>query len=525
MLKQVRRALFAAFIFSGCINLLMLATPLYTLQVFQSVVPLDSIETLVILTLITGGAILACALIEIARDMVLLRAGLWLDHELGQHILENGLKLGVSGHELRQDARALEQFKAFVTSSAITPLFDAPWIPIFLTLLVFLNPIIGGVAAIAALLLIIVTLAKGALTGRLQQESGRANERSEQWWMTVAGNGQLAGALGLAKGSAQQWETFNRAHIAAAYSLGKRTSLVKALSRTIRIGSQIAIYGVGAWLIVRTEMEPGVLVASAILLARALAPLEQLVGTMKAAQAAFAAYRRLKALPADAVVPRVADDGPGARGEIALVDVAFYYPTRKTPALRGVSLNLAPGECLGIVGPNGAGKSTLAALIAGAILPTSGAADLDGIPIAKWQRGDGDPPVGYFPDDPLLIEGSIHENIARFGDASLISVAQAAMRAGVHETLHSLQSGYDTPVGPGGSGLALRERRAVALARAIHGSPRLVVLDEPEIGLDGVSVRRLIKVLEDLKAEGIRLRDRNAGSAAAGAHRQDRRAQ
>ncbi len=503
MLKQVRRALFAAFIFSGCINLLMLATPLYTLQVFQSVVPLDSIETLVILTLITGGAILACALIEIARDMVLLRAGLWLDHELGQHILENGLKLGVSGHELRQDARALEQFKAFVTSSAITPLFDAPWIPIFLTLLVFLNPIIGGVAAIAALLLIIVTLAKGALTGRLQQESGRANERSEQWWMTVAGNGQLAGALGLAKGSAQQWETFNRAHIAAAYSLGKRTSLVKALSRTIRIGSQIAIYGVGAWLIVRTEMEPGVLVASAILLARALAPLEQLVGTMKAAQAAFAAYRRLKALPADAVVPRVADDGPGARGEIALVDVAFYYPTRKTPALRGVSLNLAPGECLGIVGPNGAGKSTLAALIAGAILPTSGAADLDGIPIAKWQRGDGDPPVGYFPDDPLLIEGSIHENIARFGDASLISVAQAAMRAGVHETLHSLQSGYDTPVGPGGSGLALRERRAVALARAIHGSPRLVVLDEPEIGLDGVSVRRLIKVLEDLKAEGI----------------------
>ena len=171
--------------------------------------------------------------------------------------------------------------------------------------------------------------------------------------------------------------------------------------------------------------------------------------------------------------------------------------------MRGVSLNLAPGECLGIVGPNGAGKSTLAVRIAGAILPTSGAADLDGIPIAKWQRGDGDPPVGYFPDDPLLIEGSIHENIARFGDASLISVAQAAMRAGVHETLHSLQSGYDTPVGPGGSGLALRERRAVALARAIHGSPRLVVLDEPEIGLDGVSVRRLIKVLEDLKAEGI----------------------
>jgi PrtD family type I secretion system ABC transporter len=503
MLKQVRRALLAAFVFSGAINVLMLATPLYTLQVFESVVPLDSIETLVVLTLMTGAAIAACALIEIARDMLLLRAGLWLDHELGQHILENGLKLGSAAPELKQDVQALEQFKAFVSGPAITPLFDAPWVPIFLFALAALNPVLGAVAAVAALLLVMLAIAKGMLTGRLQQEAIRSNERSRQWWSTVAGNGQLAGALGLARGASLQWESFNRSHIAASYSLGKRASLVKAATRTVRIGSQIALYGVGAWLIVRTEMTPGVLVASAILLARALAPLEQLVGTMKAVQAALAAYRRLKALPADAVVPRVTCDENGPRGHLVLSDVSYYYPTRKMPALRSVSLSLAPGECLGIAGPNGAGKSTLAAIVAGAAMPTSGAADLDGIPVAKWQRGDGFPPVGYLPDEPALIEGSVHDNIARFGDASLVSSAQAAMRAGVHDTLHNLAQGYDTLVGPGGSGLAFRERRAVALARALHGQPRIVVLDEPEIGLDGTSMKSLVKVLEALKADGI----------------------
>ncbi len=503
LLKQVRRALLAAFVFSGCINLLMLATPLYTLQVFQSVVPLDSIETLAILTLITGAAILASAAIEMARDMVLLRAGLWLDHELGQHILENGLKSGRSAADLKADARALEQFRAFIASPTINPLFDAPWVPIFLLALAALNPKMGIVGVAAVLLLLLLSVLNALITARAQGESLRAAERSGHWWRTVAGNGLQAGALGLSRGATEQWESCNRAHIAAAYSLGKRASVVRALARAGRIGSQIAIYGVGAWLIVKGEMEPGVLVASAILLARALAPIEGVIATVRQAVAAGSAYRRLKALPADAVVPSVVEGAQQARAEIVLSDVSFYYPTRKTPALRGVSLRLAPGECLGIVGPNGAGKTTLAALIAGAMLPNSGAADLDGIPIAKWQRCDGAPPIGYLPDEPALLEGTVHDNIARFTEASLVSVAQAAVRAGVHDTLHNLAQGYDTPVGPGGSGLAMRERRAVALARALHGNPKLVVLDEPELGLDGTSLRRLADVLAGMKAAGV----------------------
>lgn len=503
MLKQVRRALAVAFVFSGCINLLMLATPLYTLQVFQSVVPLGSLETLVLLSAIVAAAILTSSLIETAREMVLLRAALWLDHELGAHILENGLKLGVPAHELRADARALEQLRGFMASGALGPLFDVPWIPIFLVALVALDPMLGLVAVGASVLLLLAAIANGVLTARPQAESLKAGERSGHLWRAVVSNGLLVGALGLTRGLSDTWEVANRGHVAATYSLGKRVAVMRAFARAVRIGSQIAVYGVGAWLVVRGDVEPGVLVASAILLARAMAPLEQLVHGVRQARATLVAYRRLKALPPDAVVPSVADAGVDVVGEIALADVSYFYPARRTPALRGVSLKLAPGECLGIVGPNGSGKTTLAAILAGALQPSSGAADLDGIAIAKWQRCDGTPPIGYLPDDPALLEGSVHDNIARFGDASLVSVAQAATRAGVHDTLHTLAQGYDTPVGPGGSGLAMRERRAVALARALHGSPRLVVLDEPELGLDGASLKRLGTVLAEMKAAGV----------------------
>jgi len=503
MLKDVRRAAFVAFVFSAFVNILMLSTPLYTLQVFDTVVPFGSIETLVIITAITSIAIAALALLEIARDLVLLRASIWLDHELGRHILENGLKLAAPPQETTQDARALEQLQVFLASPAAGVVMDAPFAPLFLGALIVLNPVIGSVALSAAALLLVAAVLQTVLTSRLQQESAQSHEKSERWWRTVASNGQLAGANGLVPGATAQWENYNRSHISAAYSLGKRSSFIKAVARSVRIGSQIALYGVGAWLVIKSEVAPGALVASAILLARALAPLEGLVGSVKAIRIALGAYRRLKRLPDDATLPRLTPGAPEVKGQLNLLDVAHYHPGRKIPALRGVTFELKPGESLGIVGPNGAGKSTLAAVLAGAYTPTSGSATLDGVPITKWQRGDCAPPIGYLADEPLLLEGTVYENIARFGDMSLVGAARAAMRSGVHETLQSLYAGYDTPVGAAGANLSLRERRAVALARAVAGDPKIIVLDEPEIGLDGASMKRLMRDLGELKSSGI----------------------
>ncbi len=505
MLRQVRRALCAALGFSGCINLLMLATPLYTLQVFEIVVPLGSLETLAVLTLITAAAIATLAILEGVRDNIVLRAGLWLDHHLGEHILVDGLRRGAGAAELAKDAEALAHVRSFLTSGAMAPLLDVPWVPIFIISLILMHPLIGAIAFGATLLLIAAALLHNLWTKRLARETGAAHERSQRWWLGAAGNTNLAGALGLAGGAARQWELDNRRHIAGMYSLGKRASAVKVFTRAVRAGAQIALYGTGAWLIVNNELSPGVLVASAILLARALAPFEHIIKSLKSAQSAFAGYHRLKNLPANSALASFAADETPPHGVIALNDVTFYHPQRSTPALRGITLELPAGACLGIVGPNGSGKSTLAAIIAGAALPASGSANLDGIAIAKWQRGAKLPLIGYMPDEPALIEGTVHGNIARLQDASALSIVHAAQVAGVHDMLAALPAGFETLVGPGGTGLALRERRAVALARAVHGAPQTIVLDEPEAGLDSDGLNRLIAVLQALKENGTSL--------------------
>lgn len=505
MLKDVRRACLAAFAFSAFINVLMLSTPLYTLQVFDTVVPLGSLETLVIITAVTALAIGALALLEVARDNILLRASIWIDHELGRHILENGLKLSTPPAEFKQQSRALEQFQAFLASPAAGVVMDAPFTPLFLVALFVLNPVIGAVACVSAAALLAAAVLQIVFTTRLQQESARAHERCGKWWHMVSSNGQLAGALGLVPGATAQWESFNRAHIGWAYSQGKRASVIKAGARAVRIGSQVAIYGVGAWLVIRSELAPGALVASAILLARALAPLEGLVGAVKSIRIGFGAYGSLKNLPDDMRAATMAPSREAIKGQLSLSDVSYYHPGRKIPSLRNITIDLAPGESLGIVGANGSGKSTLAAMIAGALSPSAGSASLDGLPIAKWQRGDCAPPIGYVADEPLLLEGSVYDNIARFTTISALTCVHAAMRASVHDMLQALPAGYDTHVGPSGCFLSMRERRAVAFARALAISPRVLVYDEPEIGLDGAAMKRLLRDLEAIKADGVAL--------------------
>lgn len=505
MLKQARGALLKAFVFSGFINVLMLATPLFTLQVFETVVPLGSIETLIILTAITGAAILALALLEIVRDLILARAGGWLDQHLSEFVLENGLRVGQPGNELRQDLRAVETFRGFVSGAGVIPFFDGPWVPIFLVALALLHPLIGVLGLVSVAALFVVSLLQAALTEKLQQESLQVRERSGQWWGLATSNALLAGALGLAEGVASRWRQSHLNHVSGSYSVAKRTSFVKALGRMVRIGSQVAVYALGAWLVINDQVTPGVLVASAILLARALAPLEQLVGAIKPAVGAWRAYQRLKALPDAVRAVRLEEAGAPLDGRLKLLDVVVYLPGRKVAVLRGITLDIAPGACIALVGPNGSGKSTLAGVLAGAIVPTSGSAELDGLPVHRWQRGGNTPRIGYLPDEPLLVEGTVHENIVRFSDQSLMSAARAGLQAGVHQRLQELPNGYETEVGSGGKALSLSERRAVAMARAVVSMPPILVLDEPEAGMDGAGMRELIRALEALKADGVSL--------------------
>lgn len=510
LLRQVRRALLVAFAFAGLINVLALSLPVYILHVFESVVLTGSIATLLVLTALVGVCVGAWALLELVRDRILLRSGLWLDHELGRHVLDNGIKAGQSTGELGEAGRAVERLRGFVTSPAILPVFDVPFVPLFVAILFLMHPALGGLTLAAAAALLAAAVGQLVFTARLQEDETTLTARAARWWQTMAQREGQMRASGIGPGASRQWERLNRGHVAAAYALGKRVSLLKVFARTVRVAAQIGVYAVGAWLVVQSQIGPGALVASAILMAKALGPLEQLVGSVRAIETGFAAYRKLKSLPADARPPiaasDVAHDLPADSGHVALSEATYFYPGRRQPAVRNVTLSLEPGESLGIVGPNGSGKSTLAGILAGAYVPANGSAELDGVAISKWQCWTGDTtPVGYVPDDPVLIEGTVHDNIVRFTDDSCLAAAAAARRAGVQDTLSALSDGFETQVGPFGSGLSLRERRAVSLARALHGDPRMLVLDEPETGRDGAGIRSLIASLEAIRERGTRL--------------------
>lgn len=501
-----RGALWTAFLFTGVINCFMLATPLYSLQVFSTVVPTGSIETLVSLTLMAAGAMVVMSALELIRDRILHKAGLWLDFNLAGYVLERWLRLGPGqGVDVRTEAKLVAAIRAYSTGPAIQPLFDAPWAPIFLIGLFLMHPLLGLVGLASAILLALAACAQALLTEGPQTETMRAQEQTDRWWQSVTVEPARISGAGLVPHARDRWEMFAEEGAQRAYALHCRSNGIKVFAKCIRLLSQIAIFAAGAIVVIKNEASAGVLIASSIMMARALAPFEQSVSLLKLIFTAHAAARHLKSLTTPPRHELIEADSEPPSGHFTLLDATYAYPGRNALALRGVSLELKPGESLGIIGPNGAGKSTLAALLAGTIDPRSGTVNLDGLGSAKWQRGLERPVIGYAGTLPALFEGTVHENIVRFGEFSLMSAAQAAMKIGVHDVLSDLPNGYETRVAIDGQGLSSREARAVAFARAVHGGTRIVVLDEPELGLDGAAEKRLMSLLDDLKKSGIAL--------------------
>jgi hypothetical protein len=305
LLQQVRRALVAAFVLGGFACLLQLALPLYALHVLESAIPTASLETLALLTLIAAGAAVTLVCLAAARDRILLRAGLWLDHTLGQHMLENGSRLGTPPAELKKNADALAHFSGALSERAVVPALDAPWLALLLAVLALLNPIMAAVAAASALLLVLATLTPASRGVRLAQQKAQARENAATWW--------LAETLGTADeklpaAAPAQWERLNRDHIAAAYAQGKSRAILQDAVRLVRAGAQIASIAVGAWLVTAHELTLAALFACVLINALLLGRLERLVASLPIVCGAMAAYRRLRALPADAHSGRAARD-------------------------------------------------------------------------------------------------------------------------------------------------------------------------------------------------------------------------
>ena len=327
-MQQVRRAVLAAFVLGGFAGLLQLTLPLYALHAFESAVPNSSLETLALLVLIAGGTVVTWVCAAAARDRILLRAGLWLDHTLGRRLLEQGERHAVPPAELEKDMDALASFTRVLSDRTLVPALDAPWLALSVLVLGLLHPMMGAVAASCATLVVVVALAQARPLGRLARQTDQARKGAATWWLAATLSPRLPA------GAAHEWEQLDRAHIAGAYALGKRSALLQDTSGLLRAGAQVALVAVGAWLVIAHELTLAALFACVLINAALLATLERLIGSLALVRAAVVGHRRLAdraaverdatraaaaAAPAGRTVPRLNVRGPLAVGLAAVL--------------------------------------------------------------------------------------------------------------------------------------------------------------------------------------------------------------
>lgn len=501
---QHRRIFVLAGLFSLFINLALLAPALYMLQVFDRVLTSRSVETLVMLSIITIGALLLMLLLEYLRGRLLSVAGVILERSLGAPLLSQVLR-DVSRFGQTAYAYALRDLgliRAFLTGTGVVAIFDFPWMLIYILVIFLFSPVLGAIAVAGALALVVIAFLNEKLT-RHGLEQIQAGSRDTGRFIDAAlRNAEVVGAMGMAPNVVARWQSLSESVFGRQLDTGRLGGAAGATTKFLRQAIQSIVLGVGAWLVIEQKATPGVMIAATIILGRALAPVEMLIASWKSLVDARAAHERLRASqrgPATAAPL----DLPAPSGALSLENVAFAPPGASKAIVRGITLQVQAGETIAVVGPSGSGKSTLARLIVGVWPATQGVVRVDGADIGNWSRDRVGRWLGYLPQDVQLFAGSVGENIARLAQPDGEQVIGAAQLANAHDMILRLPNGYDTQIGDAGALLSGGQRQRVALARALFGEPRLVVLDEPNAFLDEEGERALARAIEQLKATGV----------------------
>jgi PrtD family type I secretion system ABC transporter len=500
------RPLFAyAALFSLAINLLLLVPPLYMLQVFDRVLASRSGETLAVLTVAAVGALLVMALLDVLRARLLAAAGAALDRRLGPRVLDGLLAqtAKLSGATYLNGLRDVNTLRGFLGGAGLLTLFDAPWLPFFLVVIFLFHPLLGAVAFAGALAMVVLAWLNEKLTRQPLERAQAEARRAARFIDANVRNAEVVSALGMLPAVTRRWARLNDAALGEQARGARLGSFFSGWTKFTRQFIQLAMLAVGAYLVVAQHVTAGVMIAATILLGRALAPVETLVASWRSLVEARGAWQRLDQLLNAAPQTEPCTALPAPAGRLELERVVFGLKSSEKPILRGVSFAIEPGDALGLIGPSASGKSTLARLVVGVWKPVAGVARLDGADVAAWPREGLGPHIGYLPQDVELFGGTVAENIARLGEPDDAAVVRAAQRAHVHELVLRLPKGYDTEIGEGGQALSPGQRQRIALARALYGNPRLVVLDEPNANLDHEGDEALLRTLQILKADGV----------------------
>ena len=504
-LRQCTRLLWAAALFSGGVNLLFLASPIYLIQVYTRVIPSGSVETLVSLSVGLVIALAVMAVFDGVRGRILVRAAARLDrilaHRVFQAIVDLAPRNGASFRNA-QALRDLDQFRTALAGQGAQFFFDMPWMPLFLIVLFIIHPLLGLVALAGAGLLLALAFWNDRATRESGETAVAAANRGYQFTDAIARHAGPVRAMGMEDALAVRWHGDRDTMVRRQGEGSDRNAGAAALIRVLRLGLQAAMIGVGGWLAIRGEILPASIFAASLLLSRALAPLEVAVGGWRQILSAIEAGRRVQRALFMAPARSARVKLPDRDVEIEARGISFVPPGAERPALKDIDLHIRAGEAVGIVGPSGAGKSCLARLITSVTAPTSGRLTIGGIEARLWTPEDLARYVGYLPQSVGLFPGTIRDNIARFTSAADEEVVKAARRANVHDMILDLPEGYETSIEEGGSGLSGGQRQRIGLARAMFGSPRLLVLDEPNAHLDADGEAALAAALATLKQEG-----------------------
>ncbi|MCR9080159.1 MAG: ATP-binding cassette domain-containing protein [Hyphomonadaceae bacterium] len=489
--------------FSISVNILLLVSPLYMLQVYDRVLTSGSMETLILISVLAGGLMVTYVFAESARRHALALAARFLHRRFGEKLFNVNFAESRADGSLQKDLSDLTVVQSFFSNGLILPVFDLPFTPCFLLVLYLIHPLLGwlGVAG-AGLLLLITILAE--LAAREPEKTAQSVERASQDFASgLAGQQSAIVSMGMARQAFQGWSS--RKALSDQLSLGtaKSSNFFGALTRGLRQTLQMGALGLGGWLVLQHVATPGVIIAGSIVMGRALAPIDQCVGMWRQIIRARKSWKNVRQRAAN---PLAKQDEytpmPRPDPRLELINLEVGHPGAEQRVLPRFSLTLERGTVLAIVGPSGIGKSTLLQTLTGVWSPLDGQVTLGGRDLHEWNQNDRGQYVGYLPQDVELLPGTVVQNIARFTQADSAQVIATAKDCGAHEMVSALADGYDTVIGPGGAQISAGQKQAIGLARALFGAPPLLALDEPSANLDEFTIAKLTRTLAAQRAAG-----------------------
>ncbi len=491
--------------FSFFVNVLMLVPTLYMLAIYDRVLMSGSESTLMMLSLITVFLFFVLGGLEWVRSRMLVATSARLDEQLGDRVFDAVFTQSLTSSGAAATAQPMNdmvQIRQFLSGQGLLAFFDAPWIPIYVGLMFLFHLYFGAVAVLSMLLLGALAIWNEVATRADMAEANRESIEATQFVQRNLRNAEVVEAMGMLPRLRARWQVRQTKVLTLQSRASAKAGLINALSRTFRLTVQSLVLGLGAYLAIHNEISAGLVISGSILLGRALAPLDQMIGGWRGFLGAREAYRRLDILLRTIPERESRMALPALRGRVTLEGLVIAVPGRTEPILNEITLTIEPGTTVALIGPSAAGKSTLARAMLGLYPPAHGRACLDGADILNWDRIQLGESIGYLPQDVELLDGTVAENISRFGEVDAKRVTEAAQWAGIHEMVLTLPQAYDTPLIGGGVALSAGQQQRIGIARAIYGRPRVVVLDEPNANLDMAGDTALMATIQQLQRDG-----------------------